>query len=79
MAKYAIRYEEVLARTFIVEAETPEKAVEKVNDNIDKIALDYNDYTDCETKVSPYANDDGTATKWQLEVCEDFSKYLKED
>ena len=49
MKKFAVKYQEILSRTFIVEAESYEQAEEKLKTEItDKgtIVLDYDDYTD---------------------------------
>lgn len=40
MAKYAVEYMEVYRKVYIVEAETPEEAEEKMEDAADNILLD---------------------------------------
>lgn len=40
MAKYAVEYMEVYRKVYIVEAETPEEAEEKMEDAADNIPLD---------------------------------------
>ena len=54
--KFAIRVEEILARTVIVEAEDLEEAIEKVEDacNCDEIYLDADDFF--ERNVQPSEN-----------------------
>ena len=48
MAKYAIRVEEVLGKTIVVEADNVLEAVNKVEDAVisGEVVLDYNDYYD---------------------------------
>ena len=68
--KYAIRVEETRGKTFIVEADSLENAIDKVDSAI-CIDLD-NEDTDREVYASPYATDGGIATEYQLENCEFF-------
>lgn len=46
MAKYAITYEEVYQKTFIVEADSPEEAEEKMEYAAENIPLDMDDCFD---------------------------------
>ena len=46
MAKYAVTYKEVYHRTFIVEADTPEEAEEKMEYAAENIPLDMDDCFD---------------------------------
>lgn len=57
--KFAIRIEEILARTVIVEADDLEEAIEKVEEacNCDEIYLDADDFF--ERSVHPSENFDG--------------------
>ena len=68
--KYAIRVEETRGKTFIVEADSLENAIAKVDSAI-YIDLD-NEDTDRDVYASPYATDGGIATSYQLENCEVF-------
>lgn len=46
MAKYAVTYEEVYQKTFIVEADSPEEAEEKMEYAAENVPLDMDDYFD---------------------------------
>ena len=46
MAKYAVTYEEVYQKTFIVEADSPEEAEEKMEYAAENIPLDMDDCFD---------------------------------
>ena len=70
--KYAIRVEEVKGKTLIVEANSLDEAIDKVecsdsDFNLDDECPDYFNVV-----VSPDAMEDGTATPKQLEWCEEF-------
>ena len=70
MAKYAIRYEEILAKTVIVEARNSEEAVDKVLNG--EVSVDYDDYDGKNAYISKESNIDGTATENQIQSCESF-------
>ena len=44
MAKYAVTYEEIYQKTFIVEADSPEEAEEKMEYAAENIPLDMDNY-----------------------------------
>lgn len=70
--KYAIRVEETKGKTFIVEADSLDEAIDKL-----ECAEDIDLYDeDCEREVfpSPYAMEDGIATEEQLEDCEYYEE-----
>ena len=46
MAKYAVTYEEVYQKTFIIEADSPEEAEEKMEYAAENISLDMDDAFD---------------------------------
>ncbi len=56
MAQYGISVREILKRTVIVEAESLEEAIQKVEDAVehDEIILDVDDYDDREIVPSEY-------------------------
>lgn len=56
MTRYAIKVEEILRRTVIVEAENIEDAMKKVYDAVcsDEIILDADDYVEREIEPSGY-------------------------
>lgn len=56
MAQYGISVREILKRTVIVEAESLEEAIQKVEDTVehDEIILDVDDYDDREIVPSEY-------------------------
>ena len=57
--KYAVRVEETLARTVIVEADSPEDAEDKVNRIYDNegISLDYDDFNEYNIETLREASD----------------------
>ena len=69
--KYAIRVEETKGKTYIVEADNLDDAINKIGSSV----IDLEDEISYqEIFVSPFANKDGTATKEQLEDCEIFEE-----
>ncbi len=69
--KYAIRVEETKGKTFIVEADSLDEAIDKVSCSV--IDLD-NEESEQEIFASPFAKVGGIATSDQLEDCEYFDK-----
>ena len=59
MSRYAISVKETLKRTVIVEAESLNEAIQRVEDAYeqDKIILDVDDYDETEIEPSPYFGD----------------------
>lgn len=74
MKKYAVSYREILSKTCIVKAKNLEAAIEKLREAAldGKVIVEYDDLYDSETVVSPDANEDGTATEFQLKYCEEL-------
>ena len=68
--KYAIRVEETKGKTFIVEADSLDEAIDKV-DSDDFIDL-YDEEVERNTFPSPYAMPGGIATEEQLANCTYF-------
>lgn len=65
--KYAIRVEETKGKTFIVEADNLDEAIDKVSCRV--IDLD-DEMSEQEIFASPFAQIDGIATDEQIEDCE---------
>lgn len=67
--KYAIRVEETRGKTYIVEAESLDEAIDKMECGV--FDLD-NELSEQEIFPSPFAMSGGIATEQQLEDCEYF-------
>lgn len=67
--KFAIRVEETRGKTFLVEASNLDEALDKMCCSV--IDLD-EEYCEQNIFVSPFANQDGTATEEQLKDCEEL-------
>ena len=65
--KYAIRVKETKQKTFIVEADSLDEAIYKLDGNY---WLDIDEESDREVSASPLAKYGGIATEEQLKYCE---------
>lgn len=72
MAKYVIRVEEILSRSFIVEADSAEEAETKMNNayHNEKFILDGTDWIDCTIE------NDREADAWDIDNFEHLEDYL---
>ncbi len=78
MPRYGISVREILKRTVIVEAENVEKAVQKVEEAVerDEVLLDVDDYDDRKIVPSEYweggriPDGEDVSCYWQLEGCD---------
>ena len=68
--KYAIRVEETKGKTFIVEADNLEEAIDKVECGVFDLE---NEPSEQKVFASPFALENGIATPEQLEDCEEFN------
>lgn len=67
---FAIRVKETFAKTFLVEAESLEKAKELTQKSYDEERITIDDFDEYVIEKSPYATPEGFATSQQLENCE---------
>ncbi len=78
MPRYGISVREILKRTVIVEAENAEKAVQKVEEAVerDEVLLDVDDYDDREIVPSEYweggriPDGEDVSCYWGLDSCD---------
>lgn len=66
---FAITYEEIHRETVLIEAESLDKAIEKVEEYNANVGFDADEISEVTIEKSKYANEDGTATKEQLRNC----------
>lgn len=66
---FAITYEEIHRETVLIEAESLDKAIEKVEEYDANVGFDADEISEVTIDKSKYANEDGTATKEQLSNC----------
>ena len=80
MKKFAVKYQEILSRTFIVEAESYEQAEEKLKTEItDKgtIVLDYDDYTDNDYLPIEQFGKEPIPENANIEYFDELNDYIK--
>lgn len=72
MAKYLVRVEEILSRSFVVEADNAEEAKNKLNNAYmnENFILDGNDWIDCTIE------NEGKADAWDIENYDHLEEYL---
>ena len=67
---YAIRVQEIHAKTFLVEADDVDEAIAQAEEFNNEVGFELDDITEINIDPSPYAKVNGEATEEQKRYCE---------